>query len=65
MTIRGDAGLSSKMWALVQDQEHVYGVTYQDRLKFICFPTKERDLEKMEYYFISCEKLRLTGMPHS
>lgn len=37
---RGEAGLSLEMWALVQEQEHVYGVTHQDRLKSVVSPQK-------------------------
>lgn len=34
-------GLSSEMWTLVQEQEHVYGVTHQDRLKPVVSPQRK------------------------
>lgn len=41
MFSKGEAGLSSETWALVQGQEHAYGVTHQDRLKSVVYPQRK------------------------
>lgn len=43
-------GLSSEMWILVQEQEHVYGITHQDRLKPVVPPQRKKNMEKKKYY---------------
>lgn len=41
MFSRREAVLSSEMWALVQEQEHVYGVTHRDRIKSVVSPQRK------------------------